>query len=645
MTTEYNDYVKQKGDTWPKILQTNNQQCGANPAMRYKNYGIWHTYSWAEYYTNVKYIALGLLAIGFKPGDKAIVVGNNIPFWYFSQLAIQSDHGISVGVYTELSIKETEYITVNSDACFAMVQDQEQVDKLLEIKASIPNIKRIVYWDSKGLNHYQDTLIMGIKELISAGKEYEKNNSDVFEKNISSGKSDDTCSLIYTSGATGNVPKGACHTYHSLMQNAVYMLSTDKWKQKDNAVTYLPPVWLNEQWFAIGCHMLSGCILNFAESTETLQSDIREIGPDIILYEAWLWEREVGSTLARLIGTEKVKQFFYDTYMPVGYKMADMKLNGSHQKGINKLNYNLANFFILRPIRDSLGLSKARICYATGSMVSPDAFKFYHALNIPLKSIYATTEGGSITCPSSEDIRIDTVGPIHKGIEFKNSDNSEMLFRHPGLFTGYYKDPKMTDEVLKEGWLYSGDSGIVNSEGHLVFLDRLKDIVYLDNGIKYSPQQVESRLRFSQYIKNVLVLAGKDRTFISAIVIIDYFNVARWASLKNIPFTNFADLSQKSEIYDLIESVIKKVNSTLPPNGRIAKFISLYKEFDPDELELTRNRKLRRSYLEDQYNNIISAIYSGVDNIPVEVEIIGTEGRSSVVKTSLAIKSIKGDNE
>jgi long-chain acyl-CoA synthetase len=320
-----------------------------------------------------------------------------------------------------------------------------------------------------------------------------------------------------------------------------------------------------------------------------------------------------------------------------------MKLNRSSQKSLNKLNCNLANFLIFRPIRDSLGLSKARICYAIGSMVSPDAFRFYHALNIPLKSIYGTTEGGAITCPSSKDIRVDSVGPILKGIEFKTSDNGEMLFRHPGLFTGYYKDQKMTDEVLKDGWLYSGDSGIVNSEGHLVFLDRLKDMVYLNNEIKYSPQQVESRLRFSQYIKNVLIIAGKDRPFISAIVIIDYFNAARWASHKGIHYTNFADLSQKPEIYNLIEDEIKKVNSTMAPGSRILKFINLYKEFDPDELELTRNRKLRRSFLEDQYSNIIAAIYSGNDSIPVEAEITGSDGRSTKLKTLLAIKSIKGD--
>jgi long-chain acyl-CoA synthetase len=643
MTTEIEQVYKEKGDTWPKILKYNYEKYGDNHiAMRHKHYGVWQPHTWKEYYLNVKYLALGLRSLGFKPGDKALIIGDNAPQWYYAELAAQANHGASVGAYSDLTPSEIKYVAENSEARFAVVQDQEQVDKLLQIKKGLPQLKKVIYWNHKGLAHYNNSILMGYEEVLQLGEQYEGEHPGLFEQNIETGKADDICALVYTSGTTGTAPKGAVHTYRTMRAGADCYLHLDPWYESDDVIPYLPPVGMTEQWFGIGCHLLSASILNFAEEPETQQQDMREIGPSIVFYGARLWDSQVGMVQRRILDADTIKRFSFRWLMPIGYRMADVKYRKQKPNLLLKILYTLADPALFRPIKDNLGLSNARICYATGAMLCPDTFRFYHALNLPLKSIYGTTEGGALTGARNDDIRLETVGLIFQGTNVKITKNGEIICRQPGTFVGYYKDPAKTAAVLKDGWFYSGDSGFITEDGHIVFLDRMENLVELASGDKLAPQVIESWLRSSPYIKDAWVLAGPNRAYASAIIIINYESVGRWAGQRRVAYANFAELSQKPEVYELVKMEIDRINQALPPGIRVKKYVNLYKDFDPDEGEITRTRKLRRTFLEERYRKLINAIYSSKTEVPIEIQVKHRDGRMEVIKPTINIKSVEG---
>jgi long-chain acyl-CoA synthetase len=643
MATEVEPTCKNKGDTWPKVLRYNYEKFGdQHRAMRYKHYGIWQPLTWKDYYLSVKSLALGLLSLGFEPGDKVLIIGDNAPQWYYAELAAQANHGVSVGVYSDLTPREIKYIAENSEARFAVVEDQEQVDKFLEIKSELPLLKKIIYWNYKGLAHYDSPILMGYREVLEQGKKYEEEHPGQFEQNVDTGKADDMCALIYTSGTTGMAPKGAVHTYRTLRTGADYHLHLDPWRESDNLVPYLPPAWATEQWLGIGCHLLSASILNFAEAPETQQRDAKEIRPNIVCYGARQWEGQAAMVQGRMDSADPLKRFAFRALMPIGYKMADLKYRKQKPSFLLRTFYALADFFLFRPLRDSLGLSNTRICYATGAMLSLDAFRFYHALNLPLKSLYGTTEGGALSGARNDDICLETVGPPHEGAVVKITDEGELIYRQPGVFVGYYKDPSKTAEVLKNGWFHSGDSGFVREDGHIVFEDRMKDLIQLANGDKLAPQSIESRLRFSPYIKDAWVVAGREKAYASVIIIINYNTVGRWAGQRRLTYSTFAELSQKPEVYGLVKQDIDRINSTLSPGSRVKKYVNLHKEFDPDEGELTRTRKLRRAFLEERYRELIDAIYADKMEVSIEARVTHRDGRMGTMKTNLMIKSVGG---
>jgi long-chain acyl-CoA synthetase len=641
MTTSMDQLHKEKGDTWPKVLKYNYEKYGDHKAMRHKHYGIWQPYTWKDYYLNVKCLALGLLSLGFEPGDKVLIIGDNAPEWYYAELAAQANHGVSVGVYSDLIPSELKYIAENSEARFAVVEDQEQVDKFLQIKSEIPLVKKIIYWNYKGLAHYGEPILMGYREVLQQGRKYEEEHPRVFEQNVETGKADDVCAIVYTSGTTGVAPKGAVHTYRTMRASADYHLNLDPWYKNDNVIPYLPPAWMTEQWFGIGCHVLSASVLNFAEGPETQQRDTKEIRPNIVYYGARLWESQAAMVQARISGADPLKRLAFRLLMPIGYKMADLKYRKKEPGLFLRMLYAVADLFLFRPLRNSLGLSNARICYTTGAMLSPDAFRFYHALNIPLKSVYGTTEGGALTGAKNDDIDLETVGPVHNGIEIRVTEKGEIIYRHPGIFVGYYKDPDKTAEVLQDGWFSTGDSGLIKENGHVVFVDRVKDLIELASGNKLAPQYIESRLRFSPYIKDAWVLGGPKRDYASAIIIINYNNVSRWAGQRRVTYSTFAELSQKPEVYGLVKQSIGRINSTLPPSSRVRKYLNLHKEFDPDEGELTRTGKLRRAFLEVRYQEIIDAICGDKTEVPIKVQVRYRDGRMGTTKTNLSIRSVE----
>jgi long-chain acyl-CoA synthetase len=644
MTTGTAPVYMEKGDTWPKVLRYNYEKYGDNhKAMRHKYYGIWQPYTWKDYYLNVKYLSLGLLSIGFEPDDKMLIIGDNAPQWYYAELAAQSNYGVSIGAYSDLTPHEIRYIAENCEARFAIVEDQEQIDKLIQIKDELPLLEKIIYWNYKGLAHYSDPLLMGFREILHVGEEYEREHPGVFEQNVDAGKPDDVCAIVYTSGATGDAPKGAVHTYQTMRAGAEYHLRLDPWHEDDNIVPYLPPVWINEQLLGIGCHLLSGSILNFCEASETQQRDTKEIRPDIVSYSARLWQNQAAGIQARIDEAGPIKRLAFRLFMPISYTMLDRRFQKKDENLFWKIVHAVAKISLLKPIRNSLGLSRSRICYTTGAILSPEASRFYHALNLPLKNLYATTEGGPLAGARSNGILLDTVGPPHEGTEIKIGDKGELIYREPGTFVGYYKDPDNTAAVLKDGWFYSGDSCFIREDGHIVFVDRMKNLFELASGDTLAPQSIESQISFSPYIKDAWVLAGPQGAYVSAIIVINYDAVSRWAGQKRVAFTTFAELSQTQEVYELVEHYIQKINSTVPDGSKVRKYVNLHKEFDPNEGEVTRNRKLRKTFLEERYHDLIDAIYSNKTDVQIEAQVRHQDGRTETVKTTLIIKSIKGD--
>ncbi len=632
-------------DTWPRLLQHNASRFeGHGKAMRYKHYGIWQSYSWADYYSNVKYLALGLLDLGFRPGSKLLIVGDNCPEWYFAELAAQSNRGVSVGLYSDLAAGEVEYIARDCEADFAMVEDQEQVDKILQIRERLPDLKKVVYWRYKGMSGQDSDLFIGLRSVVRLGRSYETEHPGVFEENVAAGGADDVCAIVYTSGATRDAPKGTLQSYRSLLTNARYYAEGDRLGPSDDLACALPPAWIAEQWLAFGCHLLCGGTVNFPENSETLQEDIREIAPSVAVYNTRLWESQTGQVQSKLRSAGRFKRSVSGWMMPIGAKAADLHYRIENPPLSHRLNALFANLLMWRPIRDSLGLPRTRVCYTSGSTLSPEALRFFHSLKTPLKNLYGSAEAGAITGAGDQIQSPGTVGSFNPGIEVKYGDQGEILVRHPGVFVGYYNDPQLTAEVLDDGWVRTGDSGRTNDSGELVFVDRVEDLIILTDGCSLAPQQIESRLKHSPYIKDAWVLAGRDCRYVSAVIIVDADATGQWADKGNVMYTTFGDLSQKAEVYELISKEIAAVNHELPAGERIAKYVNLHKEFDPDESELTRNRKLRRAFLLRRYADLIAALNEGNASVEVDTEFTYQDGRTSTIRTALRIASVeRGD--
>jgi long-chain acyl-CoA synthetase len=632
-------------DTWPKVLAHNSAHVGAgSKAMRYKHYGIWQSYSWQDYLQNVKSFALGLLALGFEPGSRLLVVGDNSPEWYFAEMAAQCNRGISVGLYSDLSAAEIEYFARDCAADFIVVEDEEQADKLVQVLERLPDLKKVVYWQYKGLSKHDKEMFVGLRDVLDRGRRYEAEHPGAFEKNVAAGKAEDICAIVYTSGATGDTPNGTLQSYRSLMSNAQYYYELDGLSPTDDLACSLPPAWITEQWVAFGCHLLCGGTVNYAESSETQQEDMREIAPTVALYNSRLWESQAGQVQAKLRGASPLKRSASRRLMPVGQKVADLR-DEKRKPGLHwRLLDAVADLVVFRHVRDSLGLTHARVCYTYGATLSPETFRFFHALRVPLKSIYGSTEAGAVTGAGGGIQSPGAVGTANPGVELKLGEQGEIMVRHPGVFAGYQNDPEMTARVMDDGWVHTGDQGYFSADQELVFVDRVEDLITLPCGDVLAPQDLESRLKHSPYIKDAWVHSGQDCDFVTAVVILDADNTGRWADKNKINYTTFGDLAQKPEVYRLIEEEIALVNQGLPATRRIEKYVNLHKEFDPDESELTRNRKLRRAVLRKKYPDLIEALSGDRTSVEVEAEFTYQDGRTGKISTALHIATVgRGD--
>ena len=626
-------------NTIPKIIKKNSEKWGSRVAMAKKNRGIWHTYTWEQYYQIVKYFSLGLIALGLKPGEKVCIIGDNEPGWFWSEFATQAAGGIATGIFTDSIPSEVKYIAEHSDAKFAVVNDQEQTDKFLQIKEELPLLKKVIYWDPKGLKHYNDPILANFYEVVEEGTKYEETHPGAFEQNVEKVKEDDIAFIYYTSGTTG-LPKGAILTHKDLISYTRSYLKTFPFTQDDDLFSNFPAAWIADSFSATIPHLLTGARLNFPEETETVIQDIREISPHLMIYGPRQWEGLVSQIQVKIIDAHPLKRFCYHLFLPIGYKVADFKFRGEAPNLFWRALHWIANGVVFRPLRDKFGLNHARFAVTGSSVLSLDTFRLIHAIGVELRQLYSGTESGFISCHGKGEIKFESVGRPAIGTEVRVADSGELLVRSDSLFEGYHKDPDKTRDALIDGWFYTGDAVHINEEGHLIFLDRVKDMGELATGAKYAPQYIEGRLRFSPYIKDAMVIGGKDKDFVSAIVNIDFTMVGKWAERNRVPYTTFVDLSQKKEVAGLVQKDLVRVNGYLPEGSRVKRFVLLHKEFDPDEAELTRTRKLRRGFMEERYRALIDAMYSEKEEIKVEAPVTYRDGRKGVVTTAIKVRTI-----
>lgn len=628
-------------DTLPKYLLKHYEDWGDKKiAMRNKEFGIWREYTWKEFYENVKYFAMGLKSLGFERGMKTCIIGDNEPQWCFADYASLSLGGAPIGIYVDAIPDEIKHIVTDSEASFVVAKDQEQVDKILEIRELVPNVKRVIYWDEKGMWNYTDPYVLSFNKVVEMGKEYEAAHPGSFEAEIAKGTGDDVCLLSYTSGTTG-LPKGVVIQYKTLLPNIMDLMYVVPWDEGENYLSYISPAWVTEHGWGFGAGIMIGAIINFPEEPETLDQDLREIAPTRLLYTSRLWESMASTIRSKMDDADFIKAGLYNMFLPVGYKMADCARKGVHPGlGLRILN-KIADAVVFYPLRDKLGLSHTKYCFTGGAPTSPDIFYFLYALGIKLRQQYGATEFYSVSGHSFEPIRFDTLGNILPGVEIRLADNQELLARrHGGIFKGYYRDPEKTAKTMQGTWYKSGDACNIDEQGELIYLDRCSEMLQLAGGATFPPQYIENKLKFSKYIKDCIILGGNEKPFVSVIAIIDFDIVSRWAEKNHITYTTFTDLSQKPEVYKLIEKEIISVNKNLPEWARVSKFSLLPKELDPDEAELTRTRKLRRSFVDKKYGGIIGAIYEGQDEFLFNEEVKYRDGRSGKINTAMKIVTL-----
>ncbi len=630
---------KENPATLPQIIRRNYEEWGQQTAMCMKRFGVWQRYRWQDYYENVKYVSLGLISLGLKPGDVTCIIGDNEPEWFWGEFATQTAGGIATGIFVDSIPSEVKYVAEHSKAKFAIVNDQEQTDKFLEIKDELPLLKKVIYWDPKGLRNYDDPILISFAEVFKLGQEYEKSHLGLFEQNLAKGKGDDPAFIYYTSGTTG-LPKGAVLTHQALIQTARAFVARYPITGKDDLISNFPAAWVGDSFFATIPHLLSGAKLNFPEEPETIAEDTREVGPNFVIYGPRQWESLVSDIQVKMFDAHPLKRFAYKLFLPVGFKMTDMKFEGKTPNLLWRALDKIAYLLLFRPLKDKLGLSNVRFAVTGSSVLSLDAFRLIHAIGIELRQNYGSTEAGLISSHGEGDIKFESVGRPALGTEVRIADSGELLVRSNSLFKEYLNETQKTEQVLDNGWCHTGDAVNIDADGHLLFIERLEHMGELRSGIKYAPQYVEGRLRFSPYIKDAMVIGGKDKDFVSAIINMDFAMVGKWAERNHLTYTTFVDLSQKEEIADLVQKDLVRVNGYLPEAARVRKFVLLHKEFDADEAELTRTRKLRREFMEERYKDLIKAMYGEGQEVKVEAPVTYRDGRKGVVTTAIQVRTI-----
>jgi long-chain acyl-CoA synthetase len=632
------------GTTLPQLLLRNAERFGRRKAaIREKDRGIWQTYSWTDSLEQIKAFALGLAALGFQRGDKLAIIGDNRPRLYWALTAAQSLGGIPVPLYQDAIAKELLYVLDHSDSCMVVAEDQEQVDKILELKEGLPRLKQIIYDNPKGLRHYKDPLLLSFIAVQETGQRFERDHPGSFEAQVHTGTASDVALMCYTSGTTG-FPKGVMLTHRNLIATAENLLQVDRYVEQDEVMAYLPMAWVGDTVLSVVMAQVTGMCVNCPERPETVQQDMKEIGPSVLIAPPRIWENMLSQVQVMMEDSTFLKRKLYQLFSPIAERVASLHMQKQPMPFLTKLSYQLGNLFIYAPIRDRLGLRRIRYAYTGGAALGPEVFLFFRGLGVNLKQVYGQTEIASISCMHRDDaVKIETVGQPIPGTEVRLTESGEIISRNLGVFLGYYKNPAATAEVLRDGWLHSGDTGLIDEDGHLVFFDRTNDVAQLTDETRFAPTYIENKLKFSPYIKEAVVV-GQDRPHVAAIINIDFEVVGKWAERRGIPYTSYTDLSRKPEVYQRIYQEVMRVNRGLPHTMRIQKYVLLHKELDPDDEEMTRTRKIRRRYIAQKYADIIEAFYNERLEVKVKTVITYQDSRQAEIEYTLPIQLVEAVN-
>ncbi|MGI9575102.1 AMP-binding protein [Alloalcanivorax xenomutans] len=629
-------------DTFPKLLIHNAEHRPNVDAMREKDLGIWQTWTWRQVYKEVEALAGGLKALGLQRGDRVAVIGDNRPQLYWSVAAVQAMGAIPVPLYQDSVGDEMQYVLHHAEVRFAVVENQEQVDKVLDIKSQVPSLETMVYDDPRGLRNYPEPFLHELTAVQEKGRAYARENSDFFVREAALGQGPDLSIIVYTSGTTGR-PKGVMLSYDNLIETGKLAVKFDNITEKDETLAYLPMAWVGDHFITYGESLISGFCFNCPESPETVMTDLREIGPTYFFAPPRIWENLITNVMVRMENASRLKQIMFQHFMKVSRKVGVRLLEGKSVSLFERLHYALGNVLVYGPLRNVLGFSRIRLAYTAGEALGPDIFDFFRALGINLKQLYGQTECSVYLCLQKDnDVRPDTVGPPAEGVEVRLDENGEVLFRSPGVFMGYYKNEEATRETKTEdGWVHSGDAGMFTEDGHLRIIDRAKDVGRLNGGTLFSPKFVENKLKFHPHIKEAVAF-GHQRDYVTAFINIDFEALSNWAERRNISFTGYMDLAGREEVYQLIREEVEAVNRDLSEDPEMAsiqihRFLILHKELDPDDGEITRTRKVRRRIIAERYEPLISALYGGDERVDVDVRVTYEDGSTGQLRSTLSI--------
>jgi long-chain acyl-CoA synthetase len=626
--------------TIPKLFLRQCRRYGKDKvAMREKEFGIWRPFTWQDYHDHVKHLCLGMVSLGLKRGDKVAMIGDNRPEGLWTEMAALCAGGVGVWLFQDCMMDEVKYIVDHSDARFFVGETQEEVDKALAIKDQCPKLEWILWDDPKGMRAYRKEFLISLKEVEERGKELDRSQPELFEKLVNEGHGDDICLLFYTSGTTA-LPKGALLSHWNMLTMGHNLMSVDPCYDTDDFVSYLPFAWIGEQMMSVSCGLQVGYTLNFPEEPTTARDDIRQIGPHVMFAPPRLYEGMTRQVQVKYIDSTWIKRKVYEFATRVGYRVANLRF----EKKPVPLSWRMLNWLayvtLQKKLKDHLGMSRLRHAYTGGAAMGPDHFRFFHALGVNLKQIYGQTEIAGISIVHRDgDVKFDTVGTPIPQTEVRISEEGEILSRSPSVFQGYYKNEEATRKTLVDGWLHSGDKGFIDEDGHLVVFDRSKDVMTLSDGRPFSPQYLETRLKFSPFIQEAWVIGDK-RPHVTAVMCIDYSVVGKWADERKINYTSYQELSQKPEVCELVRKQILEANRDLPAPARIHRFVNLYKVFDADDEELTRTSKLRRAFVEDRYRMIVDALYTDADTVHMDTTITYEDGREQRIKMDLRIVNV-----
>jgi long-chain acyl-CoA synthetase len=601
--------METKRETIPKLLRNSARKFRDKVALREKDLGIWQNITWDQYYKSVKHFGLGMLALGLKKGDKISILSENNPEWLYADIGSQAVGGIVVGIYPTNVAPQVEYILDHSQSRFVVAGDQEQTDKILEVKKRLPGIKKVIIIDMKGLRRYRDSLLISLEEVLNLGEEADKKDPTLFERLVDETEPEDTALMVYTSGTTGK-PKGAMISHRNAIASGVNLVRATPLKANDVIVSYLPLCHIAERSFSVIYPLVVGGItVNFAESIDTIQENIREISPTIFFAVPRIWEKMHSGHIMRMRDATWLKRIANSWCLKIGmriYHKKESKRTISVYWRALRAMAHLCHFY---PLQKHLGLNRARILYTGGAPTPPEVTRFFHSIGLKIRDLYGSTEcTGICSVHQGDDIKIGTVGKLAPGVELRIADDGELIFKSDGVFQGYYRNPEASAEAVQDGWYYSGDVGVLTEEGHLKITDRKKDIIITSGGKNISPQEIENEFKASPYIRDAVVI-GDGEKYLTALILIEYDNVGKWAEDNRISYTTFKDLSQKTEVFELVSEITKKVNSNFAQVETIKKFTVLDKELDQDDDELTATQKVRRKIIEQKYRTLIERMY------------------------------------